>query len=117
MFRSIDRFARLGLMALFAGACSLASAQMQLPPGHHCAESEKGEIFCSRFPGGDGLEDKATKDIVCGKGHCQIDYFRKGALMCAKAVDGVAAYNRKGEVVCSGGCEPASKDMCEKLTP
>jgi hypothetical protein len=54
---------------------------------------------------------------VCGKGHCQVDYFKGAAIACAKTEDGVAVYDRQGRVVCSGGCEPATAEKCEKLTP
>jgi hypothetical protein len=72
---------------------------------------------CSKYGGGDAFADRASKQVVCGKGHCQVDYFRKSMISCAKTEDGVAAYDRQGKVVCSGGCEPAAADICEKLTP
>ncbi len=107
----------LGLVVALSCGASLAAPEMQLPVGHRCAEDQKGDIYCSRYAGGDGVEDRTTGEVMCGKGHCQPDYFKKGAIVCAKTTDGVAAYNAKGEVVCSGGCERATKEMCEKLSP
>ena len=106
----------LVLPLLFFCLAPFASAQERVPAGHHCAEDEQGNIVCSKSGSGDAFADRSAKQIVCGKGHCQIDYYRKGIISCAKTEDGVAAYDRQGKVVCSGGCEPATPDMCEKLT-
>jgi hypothetical protein len=46
-----------------------------------------------------------------------VDYHKNATLSCAKIEDGVAAYDRQGRVVCSGGCEPAVPEMCETLKP
>ena len=105
----------LPLLLLFV--VSVSSAQERVPIGHHCAEDDQGNVICSKYGGGDAFADRSSKQVVCGKGHCQIDYFKSATIACAKAEDGVAAYDRQGKVVCSGGCEPASADKCEKLTP
>jgi len=94
-----------------------ALAQERVPVGHRCAEDEQDNIVCSKYGGGDAFADHANKQVVCGKGHCQIDYHKKAAISCATTEDGVAAYDREGRVVCSGGCEPAAPEMCEKLKP
>jgi len=114
--KSVSRVS-LALPFLFFCLVHLASAQERVPVGHHCAEDEQGNIVCSKHGGGDAFADPASKQVLCGKGHCQVDYFKKSIIACAKSEDGVAAYNRQGKVVCSGGCEPATADMCEKLTP
>ena len=87
-----------------------ALAQERVPVGHRCAEDEQGNIVCSKYGGGDAFADHANKQVVCGKGHCQIDYHKKAAISCATTEDGVAAYDREGRVVCSGGCEPAAPE-------
>ncbi len=110
----------VGTLALLIPMCALqavAESQEGVPPGHRCVRDEQGNVVCSRFSGGDAFLDGRTKEIVCGKGHCLMDYYKQGSISCARSEDGVAAYDRKGGVVCSGGCEPASKEMCEKLTP
>jgi len=105
------------LTLMLFSSCGSALAQERVPLGHHCAEDEQGDILCSKYSGGDAFEDRTNKRVVCGKGHCQVDYHRNATLSCAKTEDGVAAYDRQGKVVCSGGCEPAAPEMCEKLKP
>ena len=102
---------------LCLGLAPLAPAQERIPVGHHCADDEEGNVVCSKFGGGDAFTDRTTKQVVCGKGHCQPDFYKKGTISCARTEDGVAAYDRQGRVVCSGGCEPGTPQMCEKLTP
>jgi hypothetical protein len=114
--KSISRVL-LVLPVLFFCLLPIAYAEERVPLGHRCAEDEQGNVVCSKYGGGDAFADRASKQVVCGKGHCQVDYFRKSMISCAKTEDGVAAYDRQGKVVCSGGCEPATAGMCEKLTP
>ena len=113
--KSVSRVSLI-LPLLFCCMAPLALAQDRAPLGHHCAQDEQGNIVCSKYGGGDAFVH-ASKQIVCGKGHCQIDYHKKAAISCAITEDGVAAYDREGRVVCSGGCELASPQMCEKLKP
>ena len=108
-------FFSLTLMLL--SLCGSALAQERVPVGHHCAEDDQGDIVCSKYGGGDAFEDRTNKRVVCGRGHCQVDYHKNATLSCAKMEDGVAAYDRHGKVVCSGGCEPGTPEMCEKLKP
>jgi hypothetical protein len=96
---------------------SLAFGDERVPVGHRCAEDDQGNVVCSKFGGGDAFADHTNKQVVCGRGHCQIDYYKKAAVSCAKTEDGVATYDRQGRVVCSGGCELASPEKCEKLQP
>ena len=110
-------FFSFALILLFSGVSTLACAQERVPPGHHCAEDDQGNIVCSKYSGGDAFEDRTNKRVVCGKGHCQVDYYKNAIVSCAKSEDGVAAYDGQGKVVCSGGCEPAAPEMCEKLKP
>ena len=117
MFKKSVSRVSLALPLLLLCLVPLAPAQERVPPGHHCAEDEQGNIVCSKSGSGDAFVDRAGKQVVCGRGHCQVDYFRKAIITCAKTEDGVATYDRQGRVVCSGGCEPATPEMCEKLTP
>ena len=117
MSRKSTAFLSFALMLFFSGIGAFAFAQERVPVGHHCAEDDQGDIVCSRYGGGDAFEDRTNKRVVCGKGHCQVDYHKNATLSCAKLEDGVAAYDRQGKVVCSGGCEPAAPEMCEKLKP
>jgi hypothetical protein len=114
--KSVSRVS-LVLPLLFFCLAPFAMGEERVPAGHHCAEDEQGNIVCSKFGGGDAFLDRTSKQIVCGKGHCQVDYYKKAVITCAKTEDGVAAFDRQGRVVCSGGCEPANASMCEKLTP
>lgn len=105
------------LASLLGAVQTMAQAQEGVAPGHRCAKDEQGNVFCSRFSGGDAFIDLRTKNVVCGKGHCLVDYNKQGSISCARTANGVAAYDKKAAVVCSGGCEPATNAMCEKLTP
>jgi len=103
--------------AALLGCAAIALSQERIPIGHRCSEDEQGNIVCSKYGGGDALLDRVSKQVVCGRGHCQVDFNKKSSVSCAKTEDGVAAYDRDGRVVCSGGCEPASAQACEKLLP
>ena len=117
MSRKSTAFLSFALMLFFSGVSAFAFAQERIPVGHHCVEDDQGNIICSKHSGGDAFEDRTNKRVVCGKGHCQVDYYKNAMISCAKTEDGVAAYDRQGKVVCSGGCEPAAPEMCEKLKP
>ena len=110
---------------LLAGLSQFATAEWVAADieGHRCMQNRTGaeiaDTVCSQYGGGDTVADPRTGEAMCGKGHCLKDNsaIGKGVVKCSKIINGVAAYDRQGAVVCSGGCEPASKAACEKLTP
>lgn len=121
----IDRqsFFVLGLVTLLAGLPAFAADNWQAVEiqGHRCVQNKTGDditaTVCSQYGGGDAMADPITHEVMCGKGHCLKDNSKKGVVLCSKQVNGVTTYDDHGGVVCSGGCEPASKVACEKLTP
>jgi hypothetical protein len=48
---------------------------------------------------------------VCGRGQCMRD--ARGIWMCSAQPGGRAMRNMNGQVVCTGGCEPAAAELCE----
>src|SRR5512135_3754370 len=63
--------------SLLGAVQTMAQAQEGVAPGHRCAKDEQGNVFCSRYSGGDAFIDLRTKNVVCGKGHCLVDYNSK----------------------------------------
>ena len=78
------------------------------PPGGRCLADINGEIRCS--PPGGGIQLDRYRMAVCGPGQCMAD--RNGDIVCSSARRGSAATNINGEVVCTGGCMPASAKAC-----
>jgi hypothetical protein len=119
MFTARQSLLLFGVAVVLSTLASLAAAEEGAPIGHRCVRDDQGDSWCSRFSGGDAFlfVRGEKKEIVCGKGHCLADYYKEGTIRCAQTEDGIAMYDRKGGVVCSGGCEAATKDMCEKLKP
>lgn len=78
------------------------------PPGGRCLADINGEIRCSP-PGGGILLDRYRMP-ACGPGQCMAD--RTGDIVCSSTARGSAALNINGDVVCTGGCSPASASAC-----
>lgn len=86
---------------------SYALAQQQ----PSCLKDDLGVVYCAP-PGGTA---KRTLDgIVCGIGQCRTNDL--GEVICSKRPQGGVMVDDLGKVVCVGGCVPASKSLCEKLS-
>ncbi len=75
-----------------------------------CMNNHLGEPICSPQCGFIGMN--RLGEIVCAQGGCITDRF--GDLICSKQQGGTATTNFFGDVVCTGGCEPASAQQCQK---
>ena len=75
-----------------------------------CMNNRLGEPVCSPQCGSIGTN--TLGEIVCGQGACITNKF--GDLICSKQQGGTATRNFFGDVVCTGGCEPASATLCQK---
>ncbi len=75
-----------------------------------CINNRVGEPICSPQCGSIGTN--TLGEIVCGHGACIQNRF--GDLICSKLQGGTATTNFFGDVVCTGGCEPASAELCQK---
>lgn len=78
------------------------------PPGGRCLKDINGEIRCSPPDGGITLD--RYRMPVCGAGQCIAN--RTGDIQCSSVAKGSAAIDRGGDVVCTGGCAPASASAC-----
>ncbi len=83
---------------------------MAISAHERCINNHLGEPICS--PPYGSISTNALGEIVCGQGECVTNNF--GDLICSKQSGGAATKNFFGDVVCTGGCEPASKRLCEK---
>ncbi len=75
-----------------------------------CMNNHLGEPICAPQCG--SIHTNALGEIVCGQGACITNNF--GDLICSKQQGGTATKNFFGDVVCTGGCEPASDKQCQK---
>lgn len=75
-----------------------------------CAADIIGTVYCSKYPSG-GAEPNIIRAVVCGKGQCKKDII--GTVHCSRVLGGGAGVDIIGTVRCTGGCEPATQDMCE----
>lgn len=78
------------------------------PPGGRCLKDIHDEIRCSPPDGGITLDRYRTP--VCGADQCIAN--RTGDIECSSITKGSAAIDRGGDVVCTGGCAPASASAC-----
>ncbi len=74
-----------------------------------CAKDLTGHVYCSQFVAGTIVKDNVG-NLVCGKGECRKD--NAGNYKCSKVPGGGAEIDAVNDVLCLGGCEPASSSMC-----
>ena len=75
-----------------------------------CENNLIGQPVCA--PPNGGIAKDIIGTPVCGKGECVVDLI--GRVMCAKNVGGAAAKDIIEQPVCSGGCEQATQQTCDK---
>ncbi len=75
-----------------------------------CMNNRVGEPICAPSCGTIGIN--SLGEVVCGQGACITNNF--GDLICSQQQGGAATKNFFGDVVCTGGCEPASAALCQK---
>jgi hypothetical protein len=119
---------RVGLIAALAALfASLAMAQ----PAAYCITDIRGNQICSTRAGqcmldryraawcapenGMAMKDRYD-EVVCGAGVCVTDA-RSGEIFCASQSGGATSTDPAGKILCEGGCVPASKATCRRMTP
>ena len=90
---------------------SAAAAHGQVPV-RRCLKDNLGTPMCA--PAAGSIEIGEFSKLVCGRGQCLKDRF--GAYLCSKEPGGVATTDRFNEVLCTGGCEKATPELCVKPT-
>ena len=74
-----------------------------------CATDQYGKVFCAK-EGGGAVKDNVG-NVKCGVGYCAMD--DQGLWRCSKKPGGGASTDSYGRVQCLGGCQPATKQLCE----
>ena len=118
-----------GLIAVLAAL--LPALAMAQTPSSYCITDIRGNQVCSGRAGQCALDryrvawcapenGTAMKDrydeVVCGAGVCVIDA-RSGEISCASQAGGATSTDPTGKTLCEGGCVPASKAACRRMTP
>jgi hypothetical protein len=115
------------LAALLVLAASLPAAAQE---AKHCVTDLRGNQVCGsradqcildryRAAWCAPANGTATKDryddVVCGAGACLRDV--RGDVVCAAEGGGATVTDVSGRTTCAGGCVPASRDACRRMTP
>jgi hypothetical protein len=74
-----------------------------------CATDQYGKVFCAK-EGGGAMKDEVG-NVKCGVGYCAAN--DRGLVRCSKRPGGGASIDSNGQVKCLGGCQPATKQLCE----
>jgi len=74
-----------------------------------CATDQYGKVLCAK-EGGGAMRDQYG-NVMCGVGYCAID--DQGRVHCSATQGGSAATDSFGKVKCLGGCQMASRQLCE----
>jgi len=77
-----------------------------------CAKDQYSKVFCA--DAGGGAVKNRNGIVQCGVGYCKEDYL--GYVWCSKEPGGGAERDSHGKVVCFGGCDPASSELCKEAT-
>ncbi len=117
-----------GLAALLLALFPLQSVAQAAP---YCITDIRGNQVCSTRAGqcvldryrvawcasenGTAAKDRYD-DVVCGAGACVTDA-RSGEIYCALLSGGTTSTDPAGATLCEGGCVPASKSACRRMTP
>ncbi|KPA51831.1 hypothetical protein VT25_17195 [Photobacterium leiognathi subsp. mandapamensis] len=94
----------LSILLLFSASSWSAS---------YCLKTTLGDYVCPP-PFGHIYADKLGKPL-CGKGQCIED--QQGNYQCSKQDGGFAIKTQMGDILCTGGCEPASEKNCQIPKP
>jgi hypothetical protein len=78
------------------------------PQGGSCLINAEGIIACS--PPYGGIVMNINGQMFCGPGQCKNN--ARGQAFCSAAQGGSMIFNGSGELVCTGGCVPASASAC-----
>ena len=79
-----------------------------------CGEGQCATINLARWrsaKAGGGAVRIESGEVKCGIGYCATD--KLGNLKCSTKAGGGAATDSYGKVQCLGGCQDASKQLCE----
>ena len=76
-----------------------------------CKSNQYGKAFCAKEGG--GAVNSTYGSVLCGVGYCIQDEYNHA--LCSKVQGGEADLDSNGKVVCTGGCEAASKSLCEEV--
>jgi hypothetical protein len=96
-------------MALAFATVTSASAQDD-EPKRGCISDALGQPVCA--PANGWITKDALGQPVCGLGQCLKNAL--GQYVCSSQPGGYAALNALGRVVCTGGCETASRSSCQR---
>jgi hypothetical protein len=79
-----------------------------------CLLDRYGAAWCAP-DNGTAMKDRYD-EVVCGAGVCVKDG-RSGEIACSPRSSGTTVTDVGGNLVCEGGCVPASKSACRRATP
>ena len=99
------------LVSIAFAIASPAHAQLAPPAPPGCFTSLDGKVSCPPFGG--ELVVTLNGQAVCGKGRCVRDPF--GKVTCSAQPGGSISQDAMGRVACTGGCEEASAEYCQRL--
>jgi len=95
-----------------AGDCLKDQSGNEVCGKGQCATDRYGKVFCAK-EGGGAMQDEVG-NVKCGVGYCAVD--DRGLVRCSKKPGGGASTDSNGRVQCLGGCQPATKQLCEKAS-
>src|SRR3954464_7757986 len=79
-----------------------------------CALDRYRNAWCAPDDGA-AMKDRYD-EVVCGAGACVRDA-RSGDISCVSAAGGAILTEPNGATACEGGCVPASRSACRRMTP
>ncbi len=100
------RTIRLAIYCLLVSAVAVADNTLA---DRHCKTSIPGRVICP--PPNGSIATDPLGNVVCGRGECLKN--AAGVWMCSIELGGHVGRNASGQVVCTGGCEPAAANTCE----
>ncbi len=98
---------RSGAVVTISALLIWSSAIADDQEGHQCARDPQGQIC----PPPNGYMMRFHGVFLCGRGECVVTH---GELMCSTQTGGRVGI-QAGQPICSGGCEPAKAEYCERL--
>ena len=79
-----------------------------------CALDRYRNAWCA--PDNGSVMRDRYDEVVCGMGACVRDA-RSGEISCSAAPGGATVTDPSGNATCEGGCVPASRSACRRMTP
>ncbi|MZQ99338.1 MAG: hypothetical protein GT601_16860 [Acidaminobacter sp.] len=79
-------------------------------PGECVTDIYRAKVYCAAVGGGAMLGQNGV--AVCGVGRCGRD--ANGRIWCSKVPGGSVGTDTNGNIKCFGGCEEASRDLCQE---